>query len=118
MLQKFDFDAYRTTNSITNLSKILSSTYLSLPNQNSVFKIYTMSKGRYAYWISASSPYKMLSIADYLTEYESYASKSFTVEYPALEENSYLPLCRIKIRHEGDDKNAIVLKMKNCPKEV
>ena len=77
-----------------------------------------MSKGRYAYWISSDSPYKMLSIADYLTEYESYSSKTFTVDYAPMEENCYQTLCRIKISHEGEDKNAILLKMKNCPKEV
>ena len=118
MLQKFDFDSYRTTSNVTTLSKILSCTYLNLANQNSVFKIYTMSKGRYAYWISSDSPYKMLSIADYLTEYESYSSKIFTVDYAPMEENCYQTLCRIKISHEGEDKNAILLKMKNCPKEV
>ena len=118
MLQKFDFDSYRTTSNVSTLSKIISSTYLDLPNQNSVFKLYTMSKGRYAYWISSSSPYKMLSIADYLTEYEAYTPKTFAVEYPPLEENCYQTLSKIKIKHEGEDQNAIILKMKNCPKNL
>ena len=118
MLQKFDFDAYRTINNVTTLSKILSSTYLNLPNQNSVFKLYTMSKGRYNYWISSNCPYKMVSVADYLTEYEAYTSKNFTVEYPPLEENCYQSLCRIKLKHEGEDNNVVIMKIKNCPKEV
>lgn len=79
MLQKFDFDSYRTTSNLITLNSALSSTFLNLPNQNSIFKLYTLSKGRYAYWISSSSPYKMLSIADYLTEYEGYSSKSLPI---------------------------------------
>jgi len=45
----------------------LSCTYLNLNNNNSVFRIYTISKGKYAYWLASDSKYKLLSIADYLT---------------------------------------------------
>lgn len=69
MLQKFDFESYRTASNVTTLSKPLSSTYLSLNNNNSVFRIYTISRGKYAYWVSSDSKYKLTSVADYLTEF-------------------------------------------------
>jgi len=69
LLQKFDFDVFRATSSVVRLDKNLSSKLLSLKNQNTVFKLYTVSQGNYNYWISADSPFKLLSIADYLTEF-------------------------------------------------
>lgn len=69
MLQKFDFDSFRTTSNVVTLDKSLSAKLINLKNQNSVFKIYSMSKANYNYWISCDSPYKLTSIADYLTEY-------------------------------------------------
>lgn len=75
MLQKFDFDGYRTTSTVSKLDTIMNSTFLELKNQNNIFKIYPMSKGRYAYWISCSAPYKLMSIAKYLEEIENYSSK-------------------------------------------
>ena len=57
---------------------------LELQNQNSVFKLYTMAKGNYTYWISSNSKIKTLSIADYLTEYESYGKKSLSIDYAPL----------------------------------
>lgn len=84
MVQKFDFESYRTTNNVITLDKSIASTYLQLKNQNSVFKLYTMSKGRYCYWLGSNAPYKLVSIGQYLTDYEGFTSKNFSVEYPAL----------------------------------
>ena len=67
LLQKFDFDAFRVSSEVVRLHKHISSKLLSLKNQNTVFRLYTASKGNYGYWISADSSFKMLSIADYLT---------------------------------------------------
>lgn len=102
MLQKFDFESYRTANNIVTLNQPLSSTYLKLNDNNSVFRIYTISRGKYTYWISSDSKYKLVSMADYLTEYEAYSPKNFTIEYPALDKKSFTVLTRIKIKHEGD----------------
>ena len=55
LLQKFDFDAFRVTSDVVCLDKTISSHFLPLKNQNSVFKIYTVSRGNIAYWISADS---------------------------------------------------------------
>lgn len=66
ILQKFDFDSFRATSNVVTLDKEISSKQIDLKNQNSVFKLYTMSKGNYGYWISSDSPFKLLSISDYL----------------------------------------------------
>lgn len=76
MMQKFDFDGFRATSNVVTLNQNISSKLISLKNQNSVFKLNTMSRGNYNYWISADSPFKLLSIADYLTEYEGYTKKN------------------------------------------
>lgn len=102
MLQKFDFESYRTTSNVVTLNKSIASTYIQLKNQNSVFKLYTMSKGRYSYWLGSNAPYKLLSIAQYLTDYEGYTIKNIPIEYPALENATYSQLARIKISHEGE----------------
>lgn len=78
ILQKFDFSSFRATSSVVTLSSELSSRVIELQNQNSVFKLYTMSRGNYNYWLSCDSPFKLMSIADYLTEFEGYSKKALT----------------------------------------
>lgn len=73
-----------------------------LKNQNSVFKLNTMSKGNYTYWISSDSPFKLLSIADYLCEFEGYQKKNITFEYPAIENSTYYPLAKFKLSYQGE----------------
>lgn len=77
-MQKFDFDSFRSTSNVVTLRSDISSKLIELKNQNSVFKLYTMSKGNYNYNISSDSPFKLLSIADYLTEFEGYSKKNIT----------------------------------------
>lgn len=84
ILQKFDFDSFRSTSNVVTLDKSIISTMLDLKNQNTVFKLNTMSKGNYSYWISSDSPFKMQSISEYLCEYEGYTKKSITFEYPPI----------------------------------
>jgi hypothetical protein len=43
----------------------------------------------------------MLSISDYLTEYEGYTKKNITFEYPPIEANTYMPLIKLKIAQEN-----------------
>jgi hypothetical protein len=69
IVQKFDFDSFRATSNVVTLNQDVSSKLINLKNQNSVFKLYTLSKGNYNYWISCDSAYKLLSIGDYLGEY-------------------------------------------------
>lgn len=69
LLQKFDFDSFRSTSTVVTLNSDLSSKLIELKNQNTVFKLYTMSRGNYNYWISCDSPFKLISISDYLTDY-------------------------------------------------
>jgi hypothetical protein len=78
LIQKFDFDSFRATSTVVTLNRDISANLIHLNNQNSVFKLYTMSRGNVNYWISADSPFKMLSIAEYLTEYEGYNKKNVT----------------------------------------
>lgn len=114
ILQKFDFDSFRATSNVVTLNQDISSKLINLKNQNSVFKLYTMSKGNYNYWISSDSAYKLLSISDYLSEYEGYTKKSITFEYPPIEANTYFPLIRLKLKQEGDQSNTILLKLVNA----
>lgn len=78
MVQKFDFDAFRSTSTVVTLANDIGSKLIDLKNQNSVFKLYTMSRGNANFWISSDSPFKMMSIADYLSEYEGYSKKNIT----------------------------------------
>lgn len=77
-----------------------------------------MSKGRYCYWLGSNVPYKLVSIGQYLTDYEGYTAKNLPIQYPALEGSTYNQLARIKISHEGEENNTILLKLNNCPKYV
>jgi hypothetical protein len=61
-----------------------------------------MSKGRYSYWVGSNASYKLMSIAQYLTDFEGYSAKVFNIEYPALEGKVYSQLARISIKHEGE----------------
>ena len=63
VLQKFDFDQFSVTSNVTKLSQKLDSSYLNLKNQNNVFKIYTMCKGNYCFWVSSNAKFKLMSIS-------------------------------------------------------
>ena len=117
LLQKFDFDAFRVTSEVVRLQSHISGQLLSLKNQNTVFRLYTASKGNYGYWVSADSPFKLLSIADYLTEFEGYSSKSVACEYPAIQGGSYFPLLRLKIQQEAGH-NKLLFKLNGISPEV
>lgn len=84
ILEKFDFDSFRSTSNVVTLDKNIASTLIGLKNQNSVFKLNTMSKGNFTYWISSDSTFKMQSIAEYLCEYEGYNKKNITFDYAAV----------------------------------
>ena len=66
ILQKFDFDQFSVSNNVTKLTNKIDSNNLTLKNQNNVFKIYTICKGNYSYWISSNAKFKLMSISDYL----------------------------------------------------
>jgi hypothetical protein len=118
IVQKFDFDSFRATSTVVTLSSDISSKLIHLNNQNSVFKLYTMSRGNVNFWISADSPFKMLSIADYLTEYEGYNKKSVAFEYPPIEARTYFPLVRLRLRQETESANTVLVKMVAVKEEL
>lgn len=72
-----------------------------------------MSRGNYNYWISCDSPFKLISISDYLTDYEGYTKKNITFEYPAIEARTYFPLIRLKLKQEGSETNTLLAKLVN-----
>lgn len=117
LVQKFDFDSFRATATAVSLSSDLSSQLLQLNNQNSVFKLYTMSRGNAHFWISADSPFKLMSIADYLTEFEGYTRKSLTFEYPPIEARTFFPLARLRLRQEGEG-NTVLVKLVGAREEL
>jgi hypothetical protein len=118
MLQKFDFDSFRATSNVVTLDKNLISKLIDLKNQNSVFRLNNMSKGNYAYWISADSPFKLLSIADYLCEFEGYSKKNITFECPPIEGSIYFPLLKLKLSQTGEENNTILVKLLNAKEEI
>lgn len=69
MLQKFNFDQFSVTSNVTKLTNKIDSTLLNLKNQNNVFKIYTMCKTNYCYWVSSNAKFKLMSISEYLEEF-------------------------------------------------
>lgn len=83
---------------------------LNLSNQNHVFKIMTVSRGGYCYWISSNTKFKLSSIAGYLTEFEGYTSKSFPCEYPAVEAEKYTIFFRGKVM--ADEQGVAILRLK------
>jgi len=62
-LQKFDFDQFTVTSNTTKLTDKIDSTLLTLKNQNNVFKIYSMCKNNYSYWVSSNAKFKLMSIS-------------------------------------------------------
>lgn len=83
-------------------------------NINNVFKLYTLSKGNYSYWIASNSPCKLISIADYLIEYEGYTQKVLTTEYLPIESNCYCPLAKFRIKQKEAEENVILVKLVNA----
>lgn len=118
LVQKFDFDSFRATSTVVALNSDISSKLIELNNQNSVFKLYTMSRGNANFWISADSPFRMMSIADYLTEYEGYSKKNLTIEYPPIESKTYYPLARLRLRQEGEGGNTVLVKFVSVKEEL
>lgn len=55
-----------------------------------------------------------MSILEYLEEFEGYKKKTISIEYPAIEGKSYLPISRFGIKETSDDRNSIILKI-NSP---
>lgn len=84
MLQKFNFQEFSTIQSSPALQDNISCSTMKLSNSNHVFKILTLSKGGYCYWISSNAKFRLTSIAGYLTDFEGYTSKSFPCDYPAV----------------------------------
>jgi hypothetical protein len=87
---------------VVTLNSDISSKMIELKNQNSVFKVNTMSKGNYNYWISSDNPFKLVSISDYLCEFENYQKKNITFEYPPIEARTYFPLSKLKLSQNGE----------------
>ncbi len=98
ILQKFDFDQFLVSSNVTKLTGKLDSTLLTLKNQNNVFKIYTMCKSNCCYWVSSNAKFKLMSISEYLEEFEGYKKKTIPIEYPAIEAKAYLPIARFAIK--------------------
>lgn len=96
----------------------ISANLIHLNNQNSVFKLYNMSRGNVNFWISGDSPFKMLSIAEYLSEYEGYNKKNLTFEYPPIEAKTYFPVFRLRLRQDGEGSNTVLVKMTNVKEEL
>lgn len=57
-------------------------------------------------------------MADYLTQFEGYSPKTFNFEFPPIDKGTILTIAKLKIKHEGEDDNTILFKLKNCPKEI
>lgn len=60
----------------------------------------------------------MLSISEYLSEYEGYNKKNLTFEYPPIEAKTYFPLIRLKLRQDGEGSNTVLVKMTNVKEEL
>lgn len=69
MLQKFNFEEFSTIESSPALQDNISCFMMKLSNSNHVFKILTLSKGGYCYWISSNAKFRLTSIAGYLTDF-------------------------------------------------
>jgi hypothetical protein len=69
---------------------------MKLSNQNHVFKVLTVSKGGYCYWISSNAKFRLASVASYLTDFEGYTGKSVQCDYPAVEAEKYNMYFRLK----------------------
>jgi len=96
MLQKFNFDEFSTIDSTPALDENISCLSLKLSNQNHVFKVLTLSRGGYCYWLASNSKFRLCSIASYLTDFEGYTSKSVSCDYPAVEADKYQLYFRLK----------------------
>ena len=43
-----------------------------------------MCKSNFCYWVSSKAKFKLMSISDYLEEFEGYKKKIITIDYPAI----------------------------------
>lgn len=97
VLQRFDFESYESIKDYKLLDGLINAQMLLLDNKNNIFRLQTYSPLAYQLWLSSSSQIQTLSVFDYLTTYESYASKPFTLDYPAVLQHSYFNFFRFHI---------------------
>jgi hypothetical protein len=71
-----------------------------------------------AYWIACDTKYKLMSTAEYLTEFEGYSLKNFVMEHSGIEKGVYSVVGRVRVRCEGEEGNVLVVRVKRCGKEV
>lgn len=71
---------------------------LQFENKHNVFRINTYSPLAYSIWACCTNNHiRFMSIFDYLTEFELYKPKSFTIDYPALPAKRYFNFFRFRI---------------------
>lgn len=111
MLQKFNFDEFSTIDSSGALEENISCLNLRLSNQNHVFKILTLSRGGYCYWMASNSKLRLTSIASYLTDFEGYTSRTLACEYPTVEAEKYQLYFRLKF--DCQEPTTALVRLKN-----
>lgn len=100
LLQKFNFDEYVAIEGTPPLQDSLSSFRLELENRNHLYKIVTVARAGYCYWLSSNANFRLMSTVNYLTEYENYTSKQLTTDYVPAEANKYNLYFRLEITGE------------------
>ena len=111
MLQKFNFDEFNTIDSTAALDDNISCLSLKLSNQNHVFKVLTLSRGGYCYWLASNSKFRLSSVAGYLTDFEGYTSKTIPCDYAAVEAEKYQLYFRLKF--DCQEATTALVRLKN-----
>lgn len=111
MLQKFNFDEFSTIENTRVLEENISCLNLQLSNQNHVFKVLTVSPGGYCYWLASNAKFRLTSVANYLTDFEGYNSKTVPCDYPAVEADKYQLYFRLKF--DCQEATTALVRLKN-----
>jgi hypothetical protein len=84
-----------------------------LDNKNHIFRLNIFSPLAYTLWTTSTNSVKMMSIYDYLSEFEGYKGKSFSIDYPSLLGKKYFTFFRFKVQLMDKDTSSFVFRMRS-----
>ena len=97
LIQKFDFDRFAALANFEPLDNPGECKLLELPNENQVFRLLCLSFSRFIVSIYSRSPFKVMSIPEYLTSIENWKEEKVQLKVPQIFPHVPTVLCRVEL---------------------
>lgn len=91
------------------------SAFIERPNDNQVYRLNSYIPVSYGLSIASNTKFNLMSVAEYLTQYERWTSKSFEIEHDRIFKNSFCVLGKIKL--SSKENSDVIVKLTNIPEE-